>query len=296
MRRPFLVAGVLLLAGVLSSCGRPVLPEGPQEVEGKLERVPLSLSRRGTHLLRDLQGEELAYAESTAINLGTLQNETVTLQGVYELNTNPSDLPVFVVQKVLKGGENTLKHWELPFYGASIDVPALWEGGVIGLAATFHEPATTTPILEVTSGSSSTLPFDFKSFAASSGSTLKVTPVVVGLKRAASILDEDSGTWTVYVDLSTPASADRRILTLRFTLVDEGAPEEQITRFQRFVRTLKFAEKPKPATPSSAAASGTGAVVGDGQPCGGPAGILCPAGYYCQITDQSISSGICKKR
>ncbi len=295
MRRPFLIVSVLLLAGALSSCGRPVLPEGPQEVEGKLERVPLSLTRRGTHLLKDLQGEDIAYAESTAINLGTVQGDIVTLQGIYDYNINPRDLPVFVVQKVLKGGENTLKHWELPFFASGIDVPAFWEGGVAGTVASFHEPASTEPVLEIMTGSASTLPFDFKTFSAS-GTILKVTPVVVGLKRAASILDEKSGTWTVYVDASSPsAPQEKRILVLRFALAEEAAPEEQIARFQRFVRTLKFAEKPKPPA-TAQPATGSGATKGDGQPCGGPAGILCPAGYYCQITDQAISSGVCRKR
>jgi hypothetical protein len=41
----------------------------------------------------------------------------------------------------------------------------------------------------------------------------------------------------------------------------------------------------------SAAATGSGA----GLPCGGTAGILCPGGFYCDITDVANNVGRCKK-
>lgn len=294
-------ASLLLSAAVvlsMTACGdRNVnLPTGPQEVEGTVERVAISLSRRGTHLLRDKDGEPSVYLESTAVSLAPIEGELVTLSGVYEPNTERGALPVLVVQKIVKGGDKTLKKWELPKIGITIEVPAVWEGKIVGSTATFLSPGTLDTLLIAKTGSASSVPFDFQNFASLSGSSLRITPLVLGLKRAASILNDDAGTWTVYVDLSENGAKGppKKVAILQFTLKAEDDTDAQIQKFQRIVRTLKTPEAPRPVSSApSAVITGTGSAAG--RPCGGPAGILCPSGFYCQITDSSISSGVCRK-
>ncbi len=292
MRRTLLLT-VAITALLLGGCSR--LPQGPQEVEGVLTRVPLSLTRRGTHILKTEKGKELTYVESTTVNLSYIEGKTVTLLGTYHENTQRKLLPVFVVEKVVKGADDILREWKLPRLNAVINVPTLWNGVVVGNTAVFHAQGSSGTLLDIRTGSSSALPFNFKTMTASG--SLQVTPLVLGLRKAASVVDEENERWYVAVDV-TPAGAPAptTVLVLTFKLDPDENIDQQIQRFQRIVRTLTITEKPRSTPSSPVPSSGSGTVSADGRPCGGPAGILCPAGYYCAITDASISSGICRRR
>ena len=94
---------IIVAALLLSSCRNqpdPVeLPQGTQELTGILQRVELSLVRRGTHVLVQ-NGEETTYVESKVVQLRKYEREEVTLRGRFEQNTDPSFLPVFMVRSV----------------------------------------------------------------------------------------------------------------------------------------------------------------------------------------------------
>ncbi len=293
MKRSLLALG-LTCAVLFAGCGR--LPEGPQEVEGVLSRVPLSLTRRGTHILKNQHGRELTYVESTAVNLGYIEGKTVTLLGTYQRNTDKRALPVLVVEKVIKGGDDVLREWKLPRLNLVLDVPTLWQGVITGSTAVFHAQGSSGTLLDIRTGSSSQLPFNFKTLSASG--SLQVTPLVLGLRKAAAVVDEEHNRWYVAVDLSSPSSPQttENVLVLTFKLDPKENIDEQIQRFQRIVKTLTLTEKPRTTPTTPVPSSGSGSVSADGRPCGGPAGILCPAGYYCAITDSSISAGICRRR
>jgi len=85
----------LCLTFVLTSCReRPIvqLPKGEQTVTGLIRAAPLSLTRRGTHVVvRD--GKEWFFAESSGVTLSQFEGQEVTLTGVFELNIDPHDLP-----------------------------------------------------------------------------------------------------------------------------------------------------------------------------------------------------------
>jgi hypothetical protein len=78
------------------------------------------------------------------------------------------------------------------------------------------------------------------------------------------------------------------MITLEFA--DDIAGSDAL--IMRIIRGLRFSSS------SSATAvyqGGSGAVTSvAGIPCGGAAGILCPSGQYCEITDSASNIGRCR--
>lgn len=286
-------AVLLLLVLTLAACGsEPSFPLGHQKAEGIISRVPLSLTRRGTHILRNATtGEDIVYLESTLVNLGRLEGKNVQIDGIVEPNTERRELPVLVVAEVLRGGDDALKAWSISSLKLTIQLPDTWQGTIKNeeAAALFSFSGAVRPILEIRSLKTDTLPFTFRTLSAASGSALKITPLIVGLQKAAGVLDETNHTWTAYI--SSPSVTDgSEVLTLAFALSEEDPIPQQVERIQRFMRTLKFTEV---ARSSAAAMTGTGSALG--QPCGGVAGILCPTGFYCSVEDKVSNTGHCKQ-
>jgi hypothetical protein len=75
------------------------LPQGTQEVFGIIKSVPLSVFRRGSHILMQNDIERM-YIESSVVNLRPFEGQEVTLRGRYEPNTSPSYLPIFLVRNI----------------------------------------------------------------------------------------------------------------------------------------------------------------------------------------------------
>jgi hypothetical protein len=77
-----------------------------------------------------------------------------------------------------------------------------------------------------------------------------------------------------------------------FTLTPEinGKTYATPAEFRRFLQSVIFQKK----SSSSAATTMSGSNASAGIPCGGTAGILCPAGQYCEITDSATNIGRCR--
>ena len=292
----FVLPACLCAFMFLTSCGKPSLaplPEGVQSLTGRLEHADLSLTRRGTHLL--YIAEKPAYfVESSAVNLRTLEGKTVVLQGTFSYNTTAHDLPLFTVQHVLKGGQETLRQWNVSSMGITLQVPRSWSAVIQPGSAVFTESGAVSPILRIGKETSASLVFDFETFTSPS-SSLVLRPLVIGDKRAVGALDTAKNIWNVHIDLGrvTPNRIVKNVLTLSFALEPNTNAEAQVTSNLRIIQTVKFTAEMNSAT--SAASAGTGSTLGLGSACGGPAGILCPKGFYCQLADTQTDSGRCQK-
>lgn len=265
----FKTASFLMLCLVLlSACGGPddttPLPEGIQTVTGVIVPAEISLVRRGTHLLR-IDGEDTYYMESSAVSLRRYEQKEVVLKGVLEQNADPEALPVLVVGQIVEVLEDTMKDWQLRSLGLSLQAPELWEGVVQEGTTEFRTAGIEHPILVITAEETDEEP---------TGIT-----VVIDDKRAVRQVDEVTGNQTVYV----PREEDMLVLT--FSPGETEMADSLRTEWLRLLKTIDLDSR-SVDTPST----GTGS----GAPCGGPAGILCSPGQYCDVTHLEENIGICR--
>ncbi len=295
-----LLLGILLLSG----CGKSEvpLPKGIVTVHGYLQPVPFSLKRRGTHGLMTASGGTLiAYAESSTVNLRLLEGQEVELEGMLERNTNPDDSPVFVVQKVLSGSAELLRPWKIPALGLSLSLPMSWKGTIKGASATFSISGSTLPpsaltiiTRKVPAASSQPL---YGPLSVSSASAEEY--LLVGLRKAVATVDAD-GLWIVRV--APPASGGLETVFTFPSLPLElhRVPHRNILKTVTFMTTGGTSSSRGSSVmivpPASSGSAESNRAQGEGSACGGVAGILCPKGLYCKITDIAGESGVCTKR
>jgi hypothetical protein len=268
IRRPALV---LLALGAftftLVSCkGHPIteIPEGEQTLTGVLLPVPISLSRRGTHALLQ-NGEEVSLVESSAVNLRQIEGIDVVVTGHFERNTDPDALPVLVASGVTLVNLQ-MRTWPLPAQGISLETPTSWSPTYFPDGVQFSQTGSNV-FLAVSTGALSPLP-----------ATGRMT---VGGRPAA--LVTSSGAQTLYVHNGSS------MLQMEFAASIAGGD----TLVMRIIRSVRFAG---PSSASSAPRTGTGSATSSvtGIPCGGAAGVLCPSGQYCEITDSATNIGRCR--
>lgn len=267
------------------------LPQGTQTLKGTLARAEISLRRRGTHLLLQ-DGQPLYYVESSKVSLHPYEGKEIVLQGVLEYNTEAKALPVLVVDKVI-GGDEKPKVWNVPSLGISFSVPDTWKGNVQASSVQFTLSGSLTSVALISMVDASVLPFNFQSLTASS-STLTLRPLVIGTYKAVSIVREERNNHTVYIDVG---AKDKRFLAFSFALMRTRPLQVQVDEQLRIVQSLSVSSssaRSSVRTSVSGSANGS-ASNAQGKPCGGPAGILCPAGYFCQVTDAVTDIGVCKK-
>ena len=265
-----------ILAFLLIGCTREDTPPSPVlgafHGTGVLVRADVSLIRRGTHALRQSSGVTY-YVESSTQNLEEFQNTIVDVVGTSEKNTTPTDAPVIRAETVRKiGSQDSGQHiWNLPRQGLRVVTPSTWKGSIEGDEAVFHlrEHDTSTVTLETLSGS--TLP---------QGTTFFVKNYSAVRTEEADALLQD-----VFIDI------DDTIAHIRLSIHGERSEITAIMleEFAAFVQSITS----RRMTPEK----GTGAILQTsvGQKvCGGVAGVLCDAGQYCDITNTTLLTGVCK--
>lgn len=269
----------MLLVG-LSSCDREPeqpLPDGPQTMTGVLTPVPLSLDRRGSHAL-SRNGTQVYLVESAKTDLRDFEGVDVVVTGHLERNIDPDALPVLVASGV------TLvdvpgRDWAVEPLGLTLEAPLDWSGEMFDDGIQFTQTGSSEVLLKVHPSTLTKLP---------TGVMLQVAG------RKAVRASASSGLQTVYVQNG------RQILTFSYVPA-AGTPVREAERdFNRVLRSVRFGRSP--AASSSSARTGTGAAGStgtvssepQGAPCGGPAGVLCPAGQYCEITDPTDGIGRCR--
>jgi hypothetical protein len=268
------VAFAILLVG-LQSCTRRAeqpLPEGPQTMSGVLVPVPLSLSRRGTHALTQ-GGTQTYYVESTKQDLRNFEGVDVIISGLFERNSDPDALPVLVASGV-KLVDMPVKSWSYESLGITLETPSHWLPQEFDDGVQFTQTGSTQVLLKIHPSVLTQLP---------AGTMLQVAG-----RKATRV--SGSGEQTVYV------LNGRTILSFSYQ-PPVNAPLTAAERdFNRVLRSVKFSAS---SSSVSSRAAGTGSVQTGtggtaGVPCGGAAGVLCPSGQYCEITDTAEGIGRCR--
>ncbi|OIO53367.1 hypothetical protein AUJ46_05125 [Candidatus Peregrinibacteria bacterium CG1_02_54_53] len=265
-----LTLGTCVLA--LTACGRveppPSLPTGIQTMTGTLLPAEISTLRRGTHLLI-LNGQRLCFVESSAISLRSFEGKTVVIRGIFEPNSDPALLPVLVTQDVTTL-EQDIQHISLSAFGLRGSVPRSWIMATQKNATVFLIEGTATPLITIARLIETPLP--------ASGAPLQVSG-----HHATRQVSDDSSEEVVSIE-----SGDD-LIVLTFTPSEVENIDLLHAQWLAFLTSLSFATDN--GTTSSAAQSQDST----GTPCGGTAGILCPAGHYCEITEFKENIGHCRE-
>jgi hypothetical protein len=308
VKRLSLILALMLLVASCQKSEQAPLPQGTQTVRAILKPVPVSLKRRGTHGLYTLAGTLTAYAESTAVNLRAVEGREVTLQGVYEKNTDDVELPVFVVSKVTEQGDEEIRPWQIAVLGLSLQAPKSWKGSISGKVASFTSSGFT--LLTIAGQKAAPPPSSAGLYgplglpAVSSSLPSDAELLVVGLRKGRAVLSQSGRQWLVLVE---GAASDALTIEFSFGIRPDIPQEEQIAAYRKILKTVEFragthaSAQRSSAAFSRAAASGAASVKtsragGQGETCGGPAGVLCPKGFYCSITDLAANTGVCVQR
>lgn len=262
---------VLMVRTFFPANGQAVLPQGPQVMTGVLRSAPLSLARRGTHLLRTNSGD-VAYVESTSALLRSFEGLEVTVHGVFEPNSDPSALPVIVASDVTLV-QPPSRLWTVASLSLSFEAPLSWEGNVFDDGMKMVAAGVVGPVLLIYKTGSAQLPAG--------------TVFQVGGHRASFVREAESD--TVFVqNLQEVIAFSFDSSTARDSLI---LPPQHLLllRSVRFSGLNVSSAQGRSATPSASVGTGT-----LGAPCGGSAGVLCPEGSYCEITDRAEGIGQCR--
>lgn len=279
MRRSSLTVLCFVFSASLAFLGactkdHPTIPYGPLTATGTLLPTDVSLVRRGTHLL-SVNGKSEFYVESRSQNLQEFEGQTVTVEGILEPNTGKNDLPVVLLTSVKRAyGDEGLHIWNIPALNVRIIAPDNWQGKIEKGVATFSLPGESSSLLTVQHLSGSTLPQGSSFYIKNRRATR--TEDSLSTVQEIFVLEKDSIISFVF-DPSTQESLET---------ADEGKIAE--AQFERLIADIVFLSDEKFTQQVTGSGSGT--------PCGGPAGLLCPGGYYCDINDAAMQIGKCRKR
>lgn len=234
------------------------MPEGPLTMTGALLKAELSLTRRGTHKLLQ-RGRDVVYVESNALNLREFENLDVVIHGSLERNTDPSDLPVLIADAVVLV-QIPSRRIDVPALHVSFAVPREWSATHFDDGIAFSQTGALSPLLRVSRSAFTVLP---------SGARM-----LVGGRSAVRV--SQAGGDAVFVQ------SGRDMIVFSFATQDSA----------RILASVQFTASSSTTSATASAGTGSGSVL-KGAACGGAAGILCPSGHYCEVTDQAAGIGVC---
>ncbi len=280
LTKALLIAYPLCVLAAFAACSKDTVNKktytyGPTSQTGSVVSADISLVRRGTHMLR-VNGEDMFYMESKTENLQEYAGQTVYVQGKLEPNTRDTHLPVLVVEKLISRQQAITPHeWRIPVLGIVITTPDTWDATINNEIVTFGLKGSGSgeEMLTVTRKPGTTMPQGESIFAAG-GHGIRVR-------------DANSGLQDVYV-----AGAASTTIRLHFTPDASLDTDELATLTKEFDDVVRSVRLLTSGTNASGATTGSGAT---NMPCGGSAGILCPAGQYCEVIDTATNVGKCRK-
>lgn len=256
---------------LLAACGKDTvvqnISEGPQTIYGVLRAAPIALDRRGTHILSG-SGSDIAYVESPTLHLRQYEGRTVTIRGIVQKNIDEAFLPVLVAEDIVVH-DPQYRTVQSSALGVRFQLPELWSQSGSGQRLTFRLPGENNDVLIITKEPTDLLPAG--------------TPMVVASKRAMRVEGPGSHQ-TVHLPVG-----DAIVV---FTLTppgDAALAAEATASFLHMLNTVVITAQQQSGSGTGLPSSGSGSALS----CGGPAGLLCPSGYYCAVTDRTNNIGIC---
>ena len=276
----FFGSALLLCTLFLTACGDDepiVLPEGVQVLTGSVLPTDISLLRRGTHLFQ-VDDEDVYFLESTAVNLRKYERKHVVLQGEVSPNVDSSYLPLLTVEAVLDVLEQETKEWKLRSFGVTFELPDSWGGSIESALSSFVPLGSSDPAIifqweeseEQEKEENTEEQLDYDS-----------TPIVIDGTRATKSVDSQTGNETVRIE------RPNGVIQITYIALDHPHAQQWHADWISALASMELADTRVPDTPTS-----TGAITGS--PCGGPAGILCPEGFYCDVTNLQENIGVCR--
>lgn len=243
---------------------------------GVLQPVSLSISTRGTHVLLQ-HGKKVYLVESTTIDLRDFEGVDIVIDGEVSRNTDPEALPILAASGV-RLVDMPVKEWESEVLGITLEAPAQWHASLFDDGMRFTETGSSLVLMNIYPSTFTQLPV---------GTTLHIAG-----RRA--VKTTGMGGQVVFVQNG------RDILAFAFTPPSSVSGKAAERDFTRVLRSVTFIGVMQSSTATQPVPTGTGSKTGSssaslGQPCGGPAGVLCPAGSSCVITDPTDEVGRCVK-
>lgn len=286
-------AGAFLLVAIGFSLsggfgGPREIPQGEQTVHAIISAAPISLDRRGTHMLMT-GGTLFAFAESSTVNLRSFEGQTVEMVGTYEHNIRKNDPPVLVVVSI-KGNEPEWKNWSITGLGLEIKTPKEWKVTKTASGADFTASGSVHPVLSI-----HLTPLMEAQFQSGDKRTVEGRRAFVTGDGGVVVLGIDRGS-------TSDIALHKRLMMFTFDLGALGDDATAMESFERIIRSIRlgFLSDSSSSSTTSRSTYGTpdtptSSGVGLGSPCGGEAGVLCPAGLYCEITDRELNIGKCAR-
>lgn len=259
-----LVSAFIFLFLLTSCTSHPliVIPDGKQTLTGVLLPVQISLSRRGTHTLMQ-SNVAVALVESSTVNLRQMEGVDSVVVGHFERNTDPEALPVLVASGVSLV-DVVMRTWQLSAIGITLEVPPEWGPKFLTDGVRFSATGSSV-YLAVSTGALSPLP-------ASNRMAVGGRPAAFVSSSGASTLSIHNGSSMILFEFAESIPGGNAVIL-------------------RIIRTILFTA---PSSFSSLGTSSGAFPTPDGAPCGGAAGLLCPTGSYCEVTDTITNIGRCR--
>ncbi len=272
----FGMIGIIGIFGILiAGCTPPQPPEdvtdllGPYTATGTVTATGASLHRRGTHLLL-MEGKPRFFLESKQVSLQEYQDALVVVEGELSLNTHKKYLPVIDVHTIQHAAEPTAaetQRFEVATLKLSLEAPPAWESELEGRRLTFAYSDEEGPFIAIEEVSLIALPDGI--------------PLRIDGRNGVRVVEEGSAVHQVFVD--------RTDSVLLFTFGPKGDKSmREREAFYTMLRSVEF--EGDEGDEGGEGGEGTGSL----QPCGGPAGVICPEGEYCAITEIQTGIGVCR--
>ncbi len=247
----------------------PPIDYGPAQAEGVLTSTGISLVRRGTHVL-SINGKAMYYLESSQLNLQEFDGQSVRITGETQANTQTKVLPVFVVSSIEPLGIGPRQAWRVPALGFTFRTPESWDVQIEGGSVEVTVSGSSLPFLTISKRLTPDMP--------SQGA-----PIRIGAKSGIAVTLPD-GSEDVFVQV------DKDVLLFHFVPPHDDTLQMLKQDFRTTLSTVQFSVSSSSASSVSSITGGSGTLL----PCGGAAGILCASGFFCDITDRTQNTGVCR--
>lgn len=268
---PIVVVAIILAMLLLVFSGDPkdTRTYGPVDTEGVLTGTGISLIRKGTHVL-SIDGEPTYYIESTEHNLRTFEGHRVHIVGISEPNVRVEYLPLLRISTIEDLEDPvTVSTVRISQFDLEMALPDTWDSTFSNATARFSVDGQIIVRIARTT--------------VDDRENIDGVPVRIGGRSGIRLSSPSEGALQEYIVFPDDTSALR--ITFAPSVENERLPL-LTTQFTDALQSARFTDRQQSSTPST----GTGSAV----QCGGAAGILCPAGFYCDVFDPEIGLGNCK--